>query len=139
MNGATHLAGGLMAGAILGADPRLLISGVVALVPDWLQVNVPGGRKLASGTFGHRGISHWLLSAGAVTLATRWLVPDLTWFVLAGWTSHILLDMFSDGAPALWPLPRITLAHIKSGSWMDALIGGALLVMAVAVTVWRLT
>jgi membrane-bound metal-dependent hydrolase YbcI (DUF457 family) len=139
MTGQTHIAGGLLAGAMIGAHPGVLIAGLVALVPDWLQVNLPGGSKLASGTFGHRGISHWLLSAGAVTLLTRALFPDLTMYVLAGWSSHILLDVFSDGAPALWPLPRITLAHIRSGSWMDAVVGGALLVLACVVIVWRLT
>lgn len=138
MTGPTHLAGGLLAGAMLGAHPVVIVSGLAALAPDWLQINLPGGSKLARGVFGHRGFSHWMLTAAAITILTYTVAPDLALYVLAGWGSHILLDVLSDGAPALWPLPRITLAHVKSGSWMDRIVGGALLVLAAAVVMWRL-
>jgi len=66
------------------------------------------------------------------------IMPSLAAYVLAGWISHIVLDVLSNGAPALWPLPRITLARIKSGGWMDALVGAALLTLAVAILLVRL-
>jgi len=138
MTGLTHMAGGVLAGAAMGGDYRIAVAALAALVPDWLQVNVPGGSSLASGLFGHRGISHWLITAIVVASGVALISPSLAVYVLAGWGSHIILDVFSNGAPALWPLPRITLAHIKSGSWMDALIGGALLTLGVVVLLARL-
>lgn len=141
MNGATHVAGGVLAGAVVGAGIAPLpiaIAGLAALVPDWLQVNIPGASRLVHGVFGHRGISHWFITAGLVAFLVRFISRDLAVYALAGWGSHIVLDLFSDGVPALWPLPRITLAHVKTGSWMDAIIGGALLVLSVSIIVGRL-
>jgi membrane-bound metal-dependent hydrolase YbcI (DUF457 family) len=128
----------LLAGAAMSGDYRIAVAALAALVPDWLQVNVPGGSNLAHGLFGHRGISHWLITAIGVAAGVRLISPSLAGYVLAGWSSHIILDVLSNGAPALWPLPRITLARIKSGGWMDALIGGALLTLAVAILLVRL-
>jgi hypothetical protein len=131
MTGLTHMAGGALAGAAMGGDYRIAVAALAALAPDWLQINVPGGSSLARGVFGHRGISHWLITAVGVAAGMALISPSLAIYVLAGWSSHIILDVLSNGAPALWPLPRITLARIKSGGWMDALIGGALLTLAV--------
>jgi len=39
------------------------------------------------------------------------------------------------GAPVFWPFGRTTLAHIKTGSNMDKLVGGAFLVLAAVVAV----
>jgi membrane-bound metal-dependent hydrolase YbcI (DUF457 family) len=138
MTGLTHMAGGVLAGAAIGGDYRITVAALAALVPDWLQINVPGGSSLARGLFGHRGISHWLITAVGVAVAVALISPSLAVYVLAGWSSHIVLDVLSNGAPALWPLPRITLARIKSGGWMDALIGGALLTLAVVILLVRL-
>jgi hypothetical protein len=137
MTGLTHVAGGALAGAAIGGDYRIAVAALAALVPDWLQVNVPGGSSLAHGLFGHRGISHWLITAVGVAAGVALIMPSLAVYVLAGWASHIALDVLSNGAPALWPLPRITLARIKSGSWMDALVGAALLTLSVAILLVR--
>jgi membrane-bound metal-dependent hydrolase YbcI (DUF457 family) len=136
MTGATHAAAGVLAGALISADLRVGVAALAALIPDWLQVNIPGGNCLAHGLFGHRGISHWLITAGLVAFVVGLISPGLALYALVGWSSHILLDVFSGGAPALWPLPRIKLAHVKSGGWMDRFIGAALLVLAVAI-LWR--
>jgi len=138
MTGLTHMAGGLLAGAAMGGDYRIAVAALAALVPDWLQINVPGGSSLAHGLFGHRGISHWLITAVGVAAGVRLISPGLAVYVLAGWGSHIILDVFSNGAPALWPLPRITLARIKSGGVLDAIIGGQLLTLAVVILLVRL-
>jgi len=138
VTGLTHVAGGALAGAAIGGDYRIAIAALAALVPDWLQVNVPGGSSLARGLFGHRGISHWLITAVGVAALVAIVSPNLAVYVLAGWSSHIILDVLSNGAPALWPLPRITLAHIKSGGVLDAIIGAQLLTLAVAILLVRL-
>lgn len=138
MTGLTHMAGGALAGAAIGGDYRIAVAALAALVPDWLQINVPGGSSLAHGLFGHRGISHWLITAVGVAAGVALISPSLAVYVLAGWGSHIILDVFSNGAPALWPLPRITLARIKSGGLLDAFIGAQLLTLAVVILLARL-
>jgi len=97
---------------------------VAAVVPDWLQINIPGLNKTIKGAFGHRGFSHWLLTAYAVWWAVGRLQPAASGIPLAaavGWLSHILLDAFnSPGVPAFWPLSyRLRLAGIKSGGGGD--------------------
>lgn len=47
----------------------------------------------------------------------------------SGWVSHIILDAFSNGAPAFWPW-RLSLAKIKTGGRTDRLVGGAALIIA---------
>ncbi len=113
-------------------------AGVAALVPDWLQVNMPGLNKTIKGAFGHRGFSHWLLTAGAVYLAVSRLQPAVTGIplaVAAGWLSHILLDALNaPGIPAFWPLPnRLHLASFKTGATVDR----AITWLAVALGVWQ--
>jgi membrane-bound metal-dependent hydrolase YbcI (DUF457 family) len=132
------MAGGVLAGVAMGGDYRIAIAALAALVPDWLQVNMPGGSSLAGGLFGHRGISHWLITAVGVAAGVGLISPNLATYVLAGWASHIILDMFSNGAPALWPFPRITLAHIKSGGALDAICGSSLFTLAVVILLVRL-
>lgn len=138
MTGVTHVAGGVLAGAAMGGDYRIAVAALAALVPDWLQVNVPGGSSLARGVFGHRGITHWLITAVGVAAGVALISPSLAVYVLAGWVSHIVLDVLSNGAPALWPLPRITLARIKSGGLLDAFIGAQLLTLTIVILIARL-
>jgi inner membrane protein len=149
MMGKTHLAAGAAAGLAVARsaglhDPALLAlctvaGGLAGLVPDWLQINLPGAGEQIKGLFGHRGFTHWLWSA----LAAGWLVYQVAPIavagaMLAGWLSHLALDCLADGIPLLWPLGRITVAHIKTGSWMDKLFGGAaVVVMAVIAVGWR--
>jgi membrane-bound metal-dependent hydrolase YbcI (DUF457 family) len=145
MHGATHLTWGVCAGAVAGGQlgrdwtdmaVGAVVGGVAALVPDWLQINVPGASAQIRGTFGHRGFSHWLWTPLALAFLGRAVVPvGLVAAFLAGWVSHILLDALANGAPAFWPFGRLTLAHVKTGGQLDKLIGGAGLVF-VGLYVW---
>ena len=138
MTGLTHMAGGALAGAAMSGDYRIAVAALAALVPDWFQVNVPGGSSLTRGVFGHRGISHWLITAVGVSALVAIISPSLAVYVLAGWVSHIVLDVLSNGAPALWPLPRITLARIKSGGMLDAIVGAQLFTLFFVILTVRL-
>jgi membrane-bound metal-dependent hydrolase YbcI (DUF457 family) len=114
-------------------------AGLAALVPDWVQVNLPGVNSVARGIVGHRGLSHWVLTAILAWGFARLTVPQLALPVLAGWASHIIVDIFSGGVSALWPWPgRITLAKIKTSTWQDALVGAACLVLATTLLVARI-
>jgi membrane-bound metal-dependent hydrolase YbcI (DUF457 family) len=118
----------------------LAAAGLAGLVPDWVQINLPGVNSVARGIVGHRGLSHWVLTALAVGGIARLAVPCLALPILAGWCSHIIVDIFSGGVSALWPWPgRITLAKIKTGTWQDALIGAACLVLAITIGLARVT
>ena len=141
MKGSTHLAAGLLAGLVLhnaiggpGVYAGVATAGLAALAPDWIQVNIPGANQLARGIMGHRGLSHWVLTALLVGLGMHVILPGLALYAMAGWLSHIALDILSGGVPALWPWPgRITLANIKTGSSMDSLVGASGLVLALTV------
>lgn len=145
MQGKTHLVIGAAAGlaaavSTTGDDWRTLavgaaLGGLSGLVPDWLQVNLPGASKQIKGAFGHRGFSHWLWTALLATWGARLLWEPAGWPVLAGWLSHVLLDALSNGVPMFWPLGRLTLAHVKTGGKIDSLVGGAGLVVLVALAV----
>lgn len=156
MHGATHLAWGVATGMAVGlaleAGPSELaataaIGGLAGLIPDWLQINVPGVSAQIKGMFGHRGFSHWLWTPLAMLcigqtfigqmFANRPAMPSssLVAAFFCGWASHIALDCLADGAPALWPLKRVTLAHIKTGGKADRLFGGAGLIM-IGVGIW---
>lgn len=136
MRGSTHLAGGLLAGVIVGLSPAgIVLSGVAALYPDWFQVAVPGLR--VKGATGHRGFSHWLITA-LLTTALVWLVwRDFAAYALAGYASHLALDMLTErGAPVLWPLPwQISLLPLHEGGAFDRWLGAALVVIAVAIAI----
>lgn len=145
MQGKTHLAAGITAGLVLAryqghTDISALavsasVAGIAALVPDWLQINIPNINKSIKGFSGHRGFSHWLLTAwiAAQAVAVLFTHPayNIPPVVFVGWVSHIVLDMFSGGVPVLWPLAgRVTLAHIKTGGKIDSFTGGAALVIS---------
>jgi len=148
MHGKTHLAVGAATGVALAtlhygtADIKEIgvaagVAGLAGLVPDWLQINLPGISKNIKGMTGHRGFSHWVLTAGAVAFAVFTLLPARPeylppWYalVLAGWLSHVFLDVLAGGAPALWPIAgRVTIAKIKTGGKYDRAFGGAALVI----------
>ncbi len=147
MMGKTHwIAGAAAALAVTRwsgtTDPGVLIlataaGSIAALVPDWVQINLPDAHKKIKGAFGHRGITHWLWTALAVAWISTRLVPSpYPLAVLTGWGSHLLLDMIAGGIPLLWPLPRITVAHIKTGSRTDRFFGGAALVLLIIQALW---
>lgn len=142
MHGATHLTAGIAAGVAVagGGDWRAVavagaVGGLSALLPDWFQFNLPGVNASIKGLAGHRGFSHWLWTGAALAWLLYRVHPGLVWPFLAGYVSHIALDAFSGhGVPALWPW-RVHLASIPTGGWMDRLIGGAALVLALALLV----
>jgi len=145
MQGTTHLTIGAAAGAAIAlptADLRALalgaaLGGLAGLVPDWLQINIPGASASIKGAFGHRGFSHWLWTAGAAAYLARLVWEPAAWPILAGWGSHILLDALSSGVPAFWPFGRLTLSRIKTGGRMDTLVGASGLVVLAALLVTR--
>ncbi len=153
MQGKTHLTIGAAAGlatvmATRGADhvdhahavatmaAGAAIGGLAGLIPDWLQINVPGASKQIKGAFGHRGFSHWAWAALGAAYLVRLVWEPAAWSVLAGWGSHILLDALSNGVPAFWPFRRVTLARIKTGGRIDYLIGATGLILLVTLCIW---
>jgi membrane-bound metal-dependent hydrolase YbcI (DUF457 family) len=149
MQGKTHLMGGALSGLTVAyflgnTEPRQLavaaITGAACgLIPDWLQINIPWINRNIKGATGHRGFSHWLLTACAVAWAVATLIPARSvspWYCLAGWVSHIALDAFAGGVPAFWPIGgRLTLARIKTGSKMDTLVGACCLVLSAVLAI----
>lgn len=146
MNGSTHLAGGLLAGAIVakatGASGQNLaigmaVAGLAGLVPDWVQINLPGANSVVRGVVGHRGISHWIITAFAVSLALYMVgYENLAMYVLGGWLSHVALDLLSGGMATFWPWPgRVTMAKIKTGGQHDRIVGACCLVLATTIIV----
>ena len=136
MRGSTHLAGGLLAGVIVGLSPAgIVLSGVAALYPDWFQVAVPGLR--IKGATGHRGFSHWLIMAFVMTALVYLVKQNMAMYTLVGYASHLVLDMLTErGAPVFWPLPfQISLLPIHEGGAFDKWLGAALVVIAVAVSI----
>jgi inner membrane protein len=150
VQGSTHLAIGVLTGVAVAqragvTDPKSValaagIAGVAALIPDWIQINFPGLNKTVKGVAGHRGFSHWLLTAWIVSLGVSEIQPQ-TWglpvppgaLALWGWLSHIAADALSGhGVPAFWPLPwRLNLGSIKTGGALDRTLGGIAVTVAV--------
>ena len=131
MRGSTHLTAGLATGVALirvqhitgwrDAALTVAVAGLASLAPDWLQISIPGVK--IRGAMGHRGFSHWLLTALAVWWAVAQLTPTLALAAALGWASHIALDTLNaPGVPALWPLGRVQLARIKSGGTGDEVL-----------------
>src|SRR3972149_2625903 len=112
MNGPTHVAGGLAAATAVSlyfaVDPVTGLIGAAigagaALVPDWFNIAFPGINL--AGFAGHRGVSHWLLTAIGLTYLIAGRVPGLWQYFLAGYCSHLLFDMLTErGVPVLGPL-----------------------------------
>ena len=105
-------------------------AGSQGLIPDWLQINVPGASKQLKGTFGHRGFSHWVWTAVVATYLIYPIIGIIAYAGLAGWLSHIILDALASGVPAFWPFGQLRLARVKTGGRTDKFTGGAMLVIA---------
>jgi len=145
MHGATHfvtgIASGLAVSSLAGlSEPRDVaicagLGGIAGLVPDWLQINVPGASNQLKGTFGHRGFSHWVWTALIATYVIYPIIGSIAYAGLAGWLSHIVLDALASGVPAFWPFGQLRLARVKTGGKTDKLTGGAMLVIAVTLII----
>jgi len=149
MKGSTHLTGGLLVGVILSGSPlglsvawpiSLAAATLASLIPDWLQINLPGANNVVHGVVGHRGFTHWLVTSGAIGIAAWVLAPQVAACIVGGWLMHIVLDLFSGGTTLLWPVTthRICLANIKTGGRLDTFIGAWMLVMATLLFIRRI-
>lgn len=152
MHGATHVTAGMAAGlttAVIIGETRpgtlvlyVAVGGLSGLIPDWIQVNLPGASDQLKGTFGHRGFSHWVWTPLVISLLlvsrSSPNAPDgLIFAFAAGWLSHILLDALAGGVPAFWPFGRLTLGHVKTGGKIDKFTGGAALVSVAVIGIAR--
>jgi membrane-bound metal-dependent hydrolase YbcI (DUF457 family) len=145
MKGSTHLAGGLLAGVLVAQVisteipwAGLAVAGLASLAPDWFQLNMPGLNNAVRGVAGHRGLSHWALTAAGVFVGLWVTIPSVAVYALGGWVSHLVLDLLAGGMATFWPWPgRVTMANVKTGSQQDAIVGGALLALAVTIIVGR--
>jgi len=147
MRGITHLAGGICAAAIVGRISNIpyttlaagvAVASVAALVPDWINVAVPGIN--IRGAMGHRGFTHWMLTAYVTWFIVAIFSRSLSIFWIVGYVSHLLLDVLTErGAPVLWPIPgQVSLLPVHEGGLFDKWLGAALIVIAIVVTVSRI-
>ena len=154
MRGSTHLAGGIVAATVAGVATSapaaalavgLVVSSLASLVPDWVNVAIPGIR--VKGSLGHRGFTHWGLTALATSLlvwsvAKGWRLPfvgALPWWLYwcVGYVSHLLLDCLTErGAPILWPISaEVSLLPVKENGLFDKFLGATLVVVTVVLLV----
>lgn len=154
MRGSTHLAGGIMAATVMGIGTSapatalaigVVVSSLASLAPDWINVAIPGVR--AKGMMGHRGFTHWGLTALVTTLlvwsATKGVrlsfVGALAWWLYwcVGYVSHLLLDCLTEhGAPVLWPISgEVRLLPVREGGLFDKFLGATLVVVTVVLLI----
>ena len=136
MNGETHGAGAVaswsIAALFLQPDLPMLALGLpVAVIaagfPDSWN---PTLYFVKVKTFeGHRGVSHWLLTCLLTTALIYGRSFDLACFWLAGYLSHLVLDLFTGGGYYLFgPLPvMIGTSLARNGEWLDTLLSKVLL------------
>lgn len=141
MTGKTHLAAGVLAGAIvansLGLDVLntagvITISGTVALLPDIDTPTSKVGLKvkpvstLIKHIFGHRKLFHAPLVYLLIAAALYHELPlKLSLSILAGIGSHLLLDSITrQGIPWFYPFVKksIGFSPVKSGGVIDWLL-----------------
>ena len=148
MRGKTHLAAGVAVGLLFAqhntaavtpypvVDDAVitLASAAMSLFPDLDIHTSKAGRKfpilsrLTQLLFGHRKMLHAPLFylTIAYLLYLRW--PQFSLFIFSaflGAASHLFLDALNpQGVPLIWPdNKRFRLAHIRSGSVTDRVIG----------------
>lgn len=150
MKGATHIAGGAVAGlaltAVLDLNATQAITAtactmVGSLLPDIDICTSKAGRTIAPASFliqlfiGHRTLFHAPLLYILLYAAAAKLFPEhifVAGAALIGVASHLLLDMLNPaGVPLLWPVPKkIHVARFQSGGIFDWLLCGILTVWA---------
>ena len=146
MRGITHLAGGICAAAIVGHISNvpyttlaagMAVASIASLWPDWINVAVPG--ISIRGAMGHRGFTHWTLTAVITSLIVAMFSSRLVEFWAWGYISHLLLDVLTErGAPVLWPMPwQMSMLPVHEGGLFDKWLGAALIVIAVVVIISR--
>ena len=143
MLGRTHIIGGLtVAAATISYTNMDLVSGVAfaglctvgSLLPDIDHPNsiigksVPFISKPLSKIFGHRKAFHAPATYALIAYAMLYygVSPLITWGLMFGVASHLLLDMLTKGGvPLLWPiLPSKTkLTFASTGGGFEAFCG----------------
>lgn len=127
INGATHLATGILLSSALTTNPiGIAVGALAALLPDIDEPNSMLSRKIPIiphivGFFGHRKITHSLLGAFLFSVPMFiWLPEYLTVFV-AGYLSHLVLDSMTNmGTPWLFPIEKnFSLRLGVSGGWLE--------------------
>lgn len=114
MQRSTHVIGGVTAGLIVASLLNLpwyqtvagiSISAICGFLPD--QIQWSSGHVEWKFVEGHRGISHWLTTAGIASALIGTFHPGEGLFVFAGLVSHLLLDLPGDmGIPLLMPFVK---------------------------------
>lgn len=130
MVGFTHIAFGALIGANFG-NKEILLASFGSILPD-IDTNFSTvNRVLKTGKqnqFSHRGIMH-SLSIPSLIFLVYWLIFQNMGIIpfIAGYLSHILLDMFNPkGVPLLSPFTRKRFKmpiSIETGSLYDKALG----------------
>jgi inner membrane protein len=129
LNGATHLATGILISAAMTTNPvGIAIGAIAALLPDIDEPNSMISRKIPIiphiiGFFGHRKITHSLLGAFLFSMPIFIWLPEYLTIFIAGYLSHLLLDTMTDmGTPWLFPVGRnFSLKLGVSGGWLESI------------------
>lgn len=99
-------------GLLEASVPVFAAAGLGALLPD---IDHPGsvvGRRLwlvsipVAMLFGHRGITHSLIAAAAMSAAIAWQIGAQPWIaaLAIGYLTHLIGDWLTpSGVPLLWP------------------------------------
>lgn len=136
----THVAGGLLAGALVLpycaagdiSSQALFIgcAGVSALLNDIDSPQSKFGRllwpvsKMLQLTAGHRGVLHSLVASVLLYSFLQALLPAYATPITIGYLSHILLDLFNPaGVPLLWPIQQhFSIPIVQTGSFVEKIL-----------------
>jgi inner membrane protein len=139
----THIAGGIIAGLLVGFNPvGIIISGASSLLPDIDSPHSFAGRRiwpisaLIQHTAGHRGCFHSLLAAVIIYFFSIILIPKYALYIFVGYLSHLFLDALNpEGVPLLWPLDyRLRIPVVRTGSVIEKLLMAPLFLVVIFLT-----
>lgn len=118
---------------VAGAGPLLALGGWWVHRPEWVAVGI--ALALLPFVLRHRTWSHSLWFLGAVWAAMRVVAPPAAVPLALGVASHLVLDALTPMGirplyPAAWTL---RLGSIRTGGWMDRLIGFGAALLALVI------
>lgn len=144
--GKTHIVGGILVGLIVTQALEInagysVVAGVSALFPDIDQPTSKIGQRIPGSfliklIFGHRNFWHSLLAALLLFLAFSSFLPQhFAVLVLAGYLSHLLLDMLTPaGVPLFYPFTkRFSIPLTKTGGLIEYLFLGVMFAMSIMI------
>jgi len=152
--GRTHLGVGLIAGyglcMALGlpnaeATPIMAGAAVGSLLPDIDHPESSFGRKVRiisipiNHILGHRGLTHSLVFVAITYVCALYFGSSVALAAALGVFTHLLLDMLNpSGVPLLYPVKgRLHILEIKTGSQREKLMFWLLLIIVIALMVYR--